>query len=113
MYFADIKERNLLYVVEVETFVTRAIRPFSTDTFEAVHSSSPTLAPTHFFGEVVKTPEGCQLLRDRNIVAEFADTIRIHGMEDKDEAILTNVKSVLWALVSLLLCLIMSLVKLI
>lgn len=56
-------------------------------------------APTHFFGELTRTPEGCQLLKERGIVADFAEIIRLHGLEDNDEALLTNVKSVLWALV--------------
>lgn len=58
------------------------------------------LAPTHFFGELTKTPEGCRLLRERGIVAEFAEIVRLHGMEAHDQAVMTNVKSVLWALVS-------------
>ena len=57
------------------------------------------MAPTHFFGELTKTPEGCQLLRERGIVAEFAEIIRLHGMETDDQPVMTNVKSVLWALV--------------
>jgi rapamycin-insensitive companion of mTOR len=36
-------------------------------------------------------------------VAEFAEILRLHGMEVGDPAVLTNVKSVLWALVCLLL----------
>jgi hypothetical protein len=28
------KERNLLYVIEVETFVTKTLKPFSTDMVE-------------------------------------------------------------------------------
>ena len=28
------QERNLLYVIEVETFVSRTLRPFSTDNVE-------------------------------------------------------------------------------
>ncbi len=58
-------------------------------------------APTHFFGELTKTQEGCQLLKDRGLVAEFAEIVRLHGMETDDQAVLTNVKSVLWALVGL------------
>ena len=59
------------------------------------------IAPIHFFGELTKTPDGCQLLRSRGIVAEFAEIIRMHGMESLDQAVMTNVKSVLWALVRL------------
>jgi hypothetical protein len=30
----DVQERNLLYVIEVETFVTSVLRPFTTDTVD-------------------------------------------------------------------------------
>lgn len=57
------------------------------------------MAPTHFFGELTKTSEGCMYLKEKGIVPEFAEIVRLHGMEENDQAILTNVKSVLWALV--------------
>jgi rapamycin-insensitive companion of mTOR len=57
-------------------------------------------APTHFFGELTKTPEGCQMLRERGIVSDFAELVRLNGLEAEDEGVLTNVKTVLWALVS-------------
>lgn len=58
------------------------------------------MAPSHFFGELTKTPEGCQYLRERGLVAELAEVVRLHGMESVDQGVMTNVKSVLWALVS-------------
>lgn len=58
------------------------------------------IAPTHFLGELTKTPEGCALLRQRGIIAELAEVLRLHGMEAGDQAIITSVKSALWALVS-------------
>jgi hypothetical protein len=57
------------------------------------------MAPTPFFGELTKTSEGCMYLKEKGIVPEFAEIVRLHGMEENDQAILTNVKSVLWALV--------------
>lgn len=102
-------------MIEVETFVSRTLRPFASDRVEDYWSESlPSCnalltgrrnydgtAPTHFFGELTKTPEGCLLLRHRGIVSDFAEIVRLHGMEANDQTILTNVKSVLWALVSL------------
>lgn len=41
------------------------------------------------------------MLRSRGIVAEFAEIVRLHGMESSDQSVMTNVKSVLWALVGL------------
>ncbi|KAK4687008.1 rapamycin-insensitive companion of mTOR, partial [Tremellales sp. Uapishka_1] len=90
-------ERNLLYVIEVETFVSKTVRPFTGDTVED-HWSFEGAAPMHFFGELTKTKEGCQLLKDKGLVAEFAEIVRLHGMESNDQAVMTNVKSVLWAL---------------
>lgn len=57
------------------------------------------MTPTHFLGELTKTPEGCMFLREKGLVSEFAEVIRMHGMESGDQSVMTNVKSVLWALV--------------
>ncbi|ORY28003.1 Rapamycin-insensitive companion of mTOR, middle domain-domain-containing protein [Naematelia encephala] len=90
-------ERNLLYVIETETWVSKTLRPFTSDTVED-YWSYESMAPTHFFGELTKTPEGCQLLKSRGIVADCAEIVRLHGMEAEDQSILMNVKSVLWCL---------------
>ncbi|KAL7420859.1 hypothetical protein Q5752_004812 [Cryptotrichosporon argae] len=90
-------ERNLLYVVETETFVSKTVRPFTSDTVEDYWTYEGT-APTHFFGELTKTPEGCSFLRERGLVADLAEVIRLHGMEAGDAAVLTTVKSALWAM---------------
>lgn len=57
------------------------------------------LAPTHFLGELTKTPDGCRYLRDKGLVSDFAEIVRLHGMEASDQGVMTNVKSILWALV--------------
>ncbi|WVQ86186.1 hypothetical protein IAT38_008354 [Cryptococcus sp. DSM 104549] len=90
-------ERNLLYVIEVETFVSKTIRPWASDSVED-YWDYDGLAPTHFLGELTKTPEGCQLLKEKGIVAELAEIVRLHGMEGEDRTVLSNLKSVLWAL---------------
>lgn len=59
------------------------------------------MAPAHFLGELAKTPEGCFYLREKGIVSELAEILRLHGMESQHQAVMTNVKSVLWAMVSL------------
>jgi hypothetical protein len=58
------------------------------------------LAPTHFLGELTQTPEGCMYLRERGLVADLAEVVRLHGMEPEDDGVLRGVKSALWALVS-------------
>ncbi|KAK8850712.1 hypothetical protein IAR55_004632 [Kwoniella newhampshirensis] len=90
-------DRNLLYVIEAETFVSKTIRPWSNDHIEDYWQYDGP-APTHFLGELTKTPEGCQLVKERGIVAEFAEIVRLHGMEVEDQSVLTSLKSVLWAL---------------
>ncbi|OCF45562.1 sterility protein Ste20 [Kwoniella heveanensis CBS 569] len=90
-------ERNLLYVIEAETFVSKTIRPWSSDNVEDYWIYDGP-APTHFLGELTKTSEGCQLLKEKHIVAEYAEIVRLHGMEASDQGVLTNLKSVLWAL---------------
>lgn len=56
-------------------------------------------APPHFYGELVKTDEGCDMLEESGHFPEFADFIRQHGLEDFDPEIIDKLKSVLWAVV--------------
>ncbi|WVO18166.1 hypothetical protein L204_105869 [Cryptococcus depauperatus] len=90
-------ERNLLYVIEAETFVAKTIRPWSNDAVED-YWVYDGLAPSHFLGELTKTDEGCELLKERGIVADFAEIIRLHGMEDQESSVITDLKSALWVL---------------
>jgi hypothetical protein len=56
--------------------------------------------PPHFYGELVKTPEGCETLAEYGHFAMFADYIQQHGLEDDDLEVIARLKSVLWAVVS-------------
>lgn len=58
--------------------------------------------PPHFYGELVKTAEGCDILTLSGHFADFATFIRQHGLEDSDSIIIGKLKSVLWAVVSVL-----------
>ncbi|CAJ0835399.1 6171_t:CDS:10 [Entrophospora sp. SA101] len=55
------------------------------------------LTPPHFYGELIKTIEGCQMLRDKGHFTEFSNYIKNHGMEDTNYPIIKKLKSVLWA----------------
>lgn len=55
----------------------------------------------HFYGELVKTDEGCQILEASGHFAEFSTFIRQHGLEDSDSDVIARLKSVLWAIVRL------------
>ncbi|ORX40861.1 Rapamycin-insensitive companion of mTOR, middle domain-domain-containing protein [Kockovaella imperatae] len=92
---AWLEERNLLYVVEAETFISKTLSSTASAEDDWIFEGT---APTHFLGELTKTPEGCQMLRDRGIISEMAELVRLHGMESSDQGLLMNVKSALWAL---------------
>jgi rapamycin-insensitive companion of mTOR len=113
---ADRQEKNLLYVIEVEIWVSQTLRPFTSDTVQdywyvdlipstrhcvdKIRSYDGT-APSHFFGEMTKTPEGCRYIRKQGVVAPLAEIVRLHGLEPRDESILTDLKCAMWALVGL------------
>ncbi|KAI1757771.1 Rapamycin-insensitive companion of mTOR, N-term-domain-containing protein [Xylaria castorea] len=53
--------------------------------------------PPHFYRELTRTKEGCQLLEDKGHFQEFASTIREYGMQSDDAELITKVKGCLWA----------------
>ncbi|TGJ82017.1 hypothetical protein E0Z10_g6732 [Xylaria hypoxylon] len=53
--------------------------------------------PPHFYRELTRTKEGCQLLEDKGHFQEFASTIREYGMQSDDPELITKVKGCLWA----------------
>lgn len=53
--------------------------------------------PPHFYRELTRTGEGCKLLQDKGHFAEFAATIKEHGLESDDAEMMTKVKGCLWA----------------
>ncbi|KAI1132983.1 Rapamycin-insensitive companion of mTOR, N-term-domain-containing protein [Nemania abortiva] len=53
--------------------------------------------PPHFYRELTRTKEGCQLLEDKGHFLEFASIIREHGMQSDDQELITKVKGCLWA----------------
>lgn len=59
--------------------------------------------PSHFYGEMSKTELGCQVLHEKGHFSEFSDFIRQHGLECGDPELILKLKSILWAVVSLLL----------
>lgn len=58
------------------------------------------LAPPHFYGEMVKTEQGCRLLAEKGHFTDFTHFIRQHGYDSEDSDIILKLKSVLWAVVS-------------
>ncbi|KAF9327607.1 hypothetical protein BG006_009105 [Podila minutissima] len=98
---------NRQYMIQTEVKLAKAMElqrfnPFSEDgKFENEAEIQLALAKQvltpHFYGELTRTEEGCRLLRLKGHFAEYARYIREHGNECKDPNIISELKSVLWA----------------
>ncbi|KAK4049817.1 hypothetical protein OIV83_003873 [Microbotryomycetes sp. JL201] len=88
-------ERNDAYVVQVELQLAAALGV--DDILVDSTRPSSTRPPPHFYGELVRTEEGCNILDTSRHFAEFAEYLRQHAMEDFDEDVIFKLKSVLWA----------------
>ncbi|KAN0062384.1 hypothetical protein ACQY0O_005266 [Thecaphora frezii] len=104
-------ERNHRYAIQVEVMLAnffsiyRTSAPNRKDASAEASSSNVDAdadgtVPPHFYGELAKTAEGCEILRQRGHFGEFAHFIRQHGMEHSDAELINKLKSVLWAVVS-------------
>ncbi|SCV73876.1 BQ2448_6306 [Microbotryum intermedium] len=89
-------ERNLTYVIELELLMAQALRIDQLPSSLGLSTFDGT-PPPHFYGELVKTSEGCAILQDSDHFLMFADYIRDHALEDQDPEILLSLKAALWA----------------
>ncbi|KAJ7212059.1 Rapamycin-insensitive companion of mTOR, N-term-domain-containing protein [Mycena pura] len=90
-------ERNIYYVVQVEVFLAKVFsNAGSADHDEEAHAFEG-IVPPHFYGEMVKTDLGCQVLQEKGHFAEFAEFIRLHSNESDDTELILKLKSILWA----------------
>ncbi|KAL8849030.1 MAG: hypothetical protein Q9221_005991 [Calogaya cf. arnoldii] len=94
--------RNNSYVTLVEAILSRG---FSASQNQSPPSNShepsflqkhPALPP-HFYRELTRTNEGCDLLRDSGHFDEFVATIRDTRTEHEDQEAMTKLKGCLWA----------------
>jgi hypothetical protein len=53
--------------------------------------------PPHFYRELTRTAEGCELLKSKGHFEEFAATIQDFAMEEEDPETILKVKGCLWA----------------
>ncbi|KAF2148227.1 hypothetical protein K461DRAFT_282647 [Myriangium duriaei CBS 260.36] len=53
--------------------------------------------PPHFYKELTRTTEGCELLRAKGHFEEFTNTIMDYGLESEDPELILKVKGCLWA----------------
>ncbi|KAI1315132.1 hypothetical protein EDD11_001279 [Mortierella claussenii] len=102
---------NRQYMIQTEVKLAKAMElqrfnPFSEDgkfenggELQLTHAKH-VLTP-HFYGELTRTEEGCELLRKRGHFADYARYIREHCAESKDSTIISELKSVLWAVGSI------------
>jgi rapamycin-insensitive companion of mTOR len=96
--------RNDTYVSLIEASLARSFSD-STDDHpnrlsmyeDDVDGDQDSHIPPHFYRELTRTKEGCQLLEDKGHFQEFASTIREYGMQSEDPELITKVKGCLWA----------------
>ncbi|GAA5998873.1 hypothetical protein JCM5350_007882 [Sporobolomyces pararoseus] len=90
------ESRNYRYMVEIELSLAAALQ---IDGGVLSPTSFDGTPPSHFYGELVKTSEGCEILDDSEHFLRFCDIIRDHadGRELEPEYV-AELKSVLWAI---------------
>ncbi|KAK6442810.1 hypothetical protein LTR95_000916, partial [Oleoguttula sp. CCFEE 5521] len=93
--------RNDSYVTLVEASLARALadipekpRSSLSDTAEPQNYG---YVPPHFYRELTRTVEGCELLRSKSHFEEFTATIQDFATESSDPEIILKVKGCLWA----------------
>ncbi|GAA5937590.1 TORC2 complex subunit TSC11 [Sporobolomyces koalae] len=88
------EERNYQYMVNLELSMAAAMQPDHMVLAPTLFDGTP---PSHFYGELVKTAEGCDILEDSGHFLRFCDVIRQHAEHDLDPDYIAQLKSVLWA----------------
>lgn len=88
-------ERNIDYLVLVEVYLARVFSP--SDDEDPLMPEFDGSVPPHFYGELVKTELGCQVLQEKGHFSDFVQLIRMHGHESEDPDMIIKLKSVLWA----------------
>ncbi|THX23150.1 hypothetical protein D6D12_08615 [Aureobasidium pullulans] len=93
--------RNDTYVTLVEASLARALADIpekAVSMFEETPEPQDFgLVPPHFYRELTRTAEGCELLKSKGHFEEFVATIQDFGMEEEDAETIIKVKGCLWA----------------
>ncbi|KAF2860263.1 hypothetical protein K470DRAFT_276999 [Piedraia hortae CBS 480.64] len=93
--------RNETYVMIVEASLARALaEPADGQNTPAEDGFGPAdfgCVPPHFYRELTRTAEGCELLKAKGHFEEFSATIADFGMEESDVETILKVKGCLWA----------------
>ncbi|KAG9540115.1 hypothetical protein KCV01_g26072, partial [Aureobasidium melanogenum] len=93
--------RNDTYVTLVEASLARALADIP-EKVVSMFEETPEpqdfgLVPPHFYRELTRTAEGCELLKNKGHFEEFVSTIQDFGMEEEDAETIVKVKGCLWA----------------
>jgi hypothetical protein len=102
---------NVLYTIQLELAIEKAlsyngtsqvshlnINGYYNDPKNKNHLPIEKLEiPPHFYGELIKSKEGSEFLREKGHFKEFADYIRKYGMKNLNRKKLLKLKSILWA----------------
>lgn len=93
--------RNDTYVTLVEASLARALADIPEKTVSMFDDTPEPqdygIVPPHFYRELTRTSEGCELLRAKGHFEEFVNTIHDFSMEQQDPEIILKVKGCLWA----------------
>lgn len=93
--------RNDSYVTLVEASLARALSdaPLKPQSSFDEHPEPQDFGsvPPHFYRELTRTSEGCELLKSKGHFEEFAATIQDFGMDNEDIETILKVKGCLWA----------------
>ncbi|EIN12989.1 hypothetical protein PUNSTDRAFT_97994 [Punctularia strigosozonata HHB-11173 SS5] len=89
-------ERNLHYAVQVEVILAKFFKLCPSEEDEDLLAFDG-FSPPHFYGEMVKTDLGCQVLQEKGHFNDFVDFIRQQASENADPDVILKLKSTLWA----------------
>ena len=93
--------RNDTYVTLVEASLARALADLpekpQSSLDEQLEPQNYGSVPPHFYRELTRTAEGCELLQAKGHFEEFAATIQDFRFEDEDPETILKVKGCLWA----------------
>ncbi|SMY22698.1 unnamed protein product [Zymoseptoria tritici ST99CH_1A5] len=93
--------RNDSYVTVVEASLARALADLPEKPQSALDETMGRRefghVPPHFYRELTRTAEGCELLKAKGHFEEFTATIQDYAMEEEDPETILKVKGCLWA----------------
>ncbi|GAA5918699.1 hypothetical protein JCM1841_006247 [Sporobolomyces salmonicolor] len=87
-------EQNFRYMIQLELSLAAVLKVDGGALASTTFDGTP---PPHFYGELVKTQEGCEILDESGHFTRFAEIIREHAERELDSEFVAQLKSVLWA----------------